>query len=102
MDSVQQEDRNEYTISDITQESIDDIMDCFDFERVQLAMKSLDWRWGSSIPEVYEIRKEARRLLKQVATREHYMCATGGLEAYYHKEDRTCSLKFVLETWGDI
>jgi len=49
-------------------EQIDEIMDTFDFKKVKKTMEMLEWAWSSSggIPDEYEIRKTARRLLKQL------------------------------------
>jgi hypothetical protein len=50
-------------------ELITDIMDNFNFKKVQSVMKFLNWRWSSAedgVPTVMEIRKEARKLLVEV------------------------------------
>jgi len=52
------------------QKQIDEIMDTFEFGYVQEIMEAVDWRWGCSdvahIPEEYELRKAARKLLNDV------------------------------------
>jgi hypothetical protein len=49
-------------------EQIDEIMDTFNFEKVKKTMEMLEWAWSSSygIPDEYDIKKTARRLLKQL------------------------------------
>jgi hypothetical protein len=43
---------------------IDDIMDEFNFAKVQSAMYHLDWKWaGVGIPTIDDLRNEAERLL---------------------------------------
>lgn len=44
---------------------MDEIMDSFEFGRVLSVMQHLKWRWESSdgIPDEYEIRKMARKML---------------------------------------
>lgn len=54
---------------EVIQNQIDDIMDEFDFDQVEKVMEFLGWEWSSSngVPEKYEIKKQARKLLKQAA-----------------------------------
>lgn len=83
-------------------EAIDEILDNFNFERVHNVMMHLDWDWASTdgVPNISDLRKCARRLLKEVAYSEEYnSVGTGGLEAY--KKDRELSLKFVLDYWDE-
>lgn len=79
------------------QELIDEVMDCFDFKRVAEVMEKLGWTWASSkgIPQEFQIRGQARRLLKS-ALEGGYM-SSGGLSASY----RDCELRlaFELEEW---
>jgi hypothetical protein len=47
---------------------IDDIMDNFDFNRVQTAMEALDWRWASEgVPSIKQLKETAVYLLKSAA-----------------------------------
>jgi len=51
------------------QEQIDNIMDTFDFHRVQQMMRAVGWTWALSDnkdgpPRGYELRETARRLLR--------------------------------------
>lgn len=94
------------------QEQIDEIMDCFDFGKVEIAMKALNWSWIGSdnpTPLEYELRKHARKLLKKVMDyakeNDHGMThATGGFIASSKKyEDGSISLKLAFEvaTWDN-
>lgn len=71
-------------------ENIDDILDHFNFDKVHKAMQALDWKWvaedGFAIPEVYQLRKEARRLMEMVSDNlakgnDEYYVGTGGFVA---------------------
>jgi len=89
-----------------TQDRIDEIMDNFDFKKVEQTMKALDWKWGmaDSIPEEYELRREARRLLKDVASENvresdlRYAVATGGFKATKYF-DGGLELEFIVTSW---
>jgi len=57
------------TKEELIQKQIEDIMDEFNFGEVQKVMESLDWTWSETgcIPEEYDLRKGARRLLRKAA-----------------------------------
>jgi hypothetical protein len=95
---------------------IDEILDEFNFAKVQSAMKALDWKWaGVGIPTIDDLRNEAHRLLRGAANArlyefkdEHWsegiQNSTGGFEAKAwcdeSKEHITdLELKFVLAHW---
>ena len=79
---------------------LDEFMDHFDFTRVARAMKSLQWFWvrngQKKIPEEYEIRAEARRILR-MAIDEKSIVSTGGFVAELCSDG--LSLKFVLHDY---
>lgn len=79
------------------QKWLDEIMDHFDFAKVARAMKLLEWFWvrngQKQIPEEYEIRAEARRILT-MAINEQSIVSTGGFVAELCSDG--LSLKFVL------
>lgn len=80
-------------------EQIEEIMDEFDFDKVQRVMKFLDWKWFGAedgIPRVAELRREARRLLNGVQNRSYI--ATGGFVARKDKFGRL-SLAFEVTSW---
>ena len=92
-------------------ETIDDIMDNFDFEKVHEAMTLLGWRWVDHetkefhIPEISALRKRARRLM-QDAMGSHmpsYSTATGGFQVHKTTEEGEVflSLSFVLTEWNN-
>ena len=84
-------------------EAIENILDNFDFETVHKAMKALEWTWHftEGVPEIPDLRKEARRLLKDVAKRKEdkFFTSTGGFEVY--KEGGFLELKFVIAEWDE-
>lgn len=84
---------------------IDDILDNFDFERVKKTMDALDWAWFSTggIPSVSDIRREARRLLRECMKTKEIRISTGGLTARREEiEGKTYySLEFVVTEWDN-
>ena len=90
----------------IQQDKIDDIMDNFDFNKVETVMKATNWTWVSThgVPVEHELRKQARELLKSVS--QHYVSelgfryaiSTGGFKAtkYY---DGELELEFIVAKW---
>ena len=94
---------------------IAEIMEEFDFDKVQDAMDYLNWRWVGQHVTVEMLREEAERLLRNAAKLrlgdwidEHWeqgiMSATGGLQAMaFCDEDKSkivaLDLKFVLADW---
>jgi len=55
-----------------TEETIDKMLRAFDFQKVQIAMLSMAWKWSAleRTPNVEELKSEARRLLIEVATEQ--------------------------------
>lgn len=72
-------------ITEAYQKQIDEIMDNFDFDRVQKMMAATDWFWytdgGAHIPSQPELREAARVCLRTVAERECFLVASGGFTA---------------------
>lgn len=88
---------------------IEDILDCFDFERVKKVMDFLDWQWYDvGVPEIWDLRKKARILLNNVwnsTKREaenspdeevRYFIATGGFYAEAIKYPDSPKVYFTL------
>ena len=103
---------------DPVNQMIDNIMDEFNFAKVQNAMFALDWKWaGIGVPTLDQLRNEAHRLLKGAANSrlyefkdEHWLegiqNSTGGFEAMaWCDENKTkiirLDLKFILATWSE-
>lgn len=87
------------------QEMIDGCMDNFNFDEVAVAMKALGWKWQDvGTPDVYDLRRCARELLKDVIARNCYKIATGGFEAIAHIDEGEIyrlELKFVVSSWEE-
>jgi hypothetical protein len=87
------------------QELIDEILDQFDFDKVKQVMDALQWEWsmesGSHVPDIPEMRKLARRLLKQVAGKSpyDYYAATGGF-CVEKDADGFLELRFEVTSWN--
>ena len=89
------------------QDALDNIMDSFDFDKVHKVMVFLNWKWangngGLEVPEKYELRSEARRLLK-MAIEEKTTVSTGGFIAEYTEKEKSgwMDLKFVVSKWDE-
>jgi hypothetical protein len=94
---------------------IDDIMDAFDFDKVQRTMDYLRWKWAGEYVPVEMLKQTAKRLLREAADlrlgdykdthwEQGVICATGGFQAMaWCNEDKTevnaLDLKFVLADW---
>jgi len=98
---------------------IDEIMDEFDFNRIEAVMEFLDWKWagdnGLERVTVNMLKKEARRLLRGAADarlgayknthwEQGIIHGCGGFQAMaFCDEDKTkitgLDLKFILEEW---
>ena len=88
---------------------IDDILDEFDFGKVQKVMEALDWTWfedgvsPSEVPTLGKLRKKARSLLKECMQFPEYSTATGGLWASKKTFDGHpyYRLQFVVTDWDN-
>lgn len=88
-------------------EAIEEILDEFDFHRVQQVMKALQWKYYNSdgdYPTIGELRRTARYLLRSVLEDEGTQTVgTGGFEVHreqYAGDPKTyISLKFVVEEY---
>lgn len=94
---------------------IDEIMEEFDFDKVNKAMYFLNWKWAGEYVTVEMLKETAEQLLRTAAKlrlgdwiHEHWeqgiMSATGGLQAMaFCDEDKSkivaLDLKFVLADW---
>jgi hypothetical protein len=94
---------------------IDDIMDEFNFDKVQDVMDYLDWKWVGEYVTVDMLKETAEQLLRGAADArlgrykdEHWELgiqnSTGGFQARaFCNEDKTkiigLDLKFVLAEW---
>ena len=102
-------------VFDPVNKMIDDIIENFDFDKVQSVMDYLNWRWVGEYVTVDMLKKEARRLLRGAAEarlgqykNEHWEQAiihgTGGFQASafcdeYKTKIVALELKFVLADW---
>jgi hypothetical protein len=107
---------NKFDIESL-KEMRDNIMDEFDFVKVHAVMEALEWGWATGngfdtvVPEVSDIRKEARNLMNDVIDRyietgnDWCGVSTGGLdvELVVNKDDGLpdLTLKFVVEDWTE-
>ena len=88
-------------------DSIENILDEYDFQRVYCVMEALEWHWSTAeygLPSIAELRRQARGLLEDVYRYEDSACITmgcGGFEANrlmgIGSLNKYLSLKFVVE-----
>lgn len=87
------------------EEIIEDILDEFDFGKVQHAMEALNWTWydSSDVPTLGQLRKKARNLMKHCKGHDTYVTATGGFNVRKetHEGVPYYSLQFVVTEWDN-
>lgn len=77
---------------------IEEIMDEFDFNKVHKTMKLLNWKWRDiGVPDIGEIRRNARYIMNRAYESESKYCAIGGFEAKVTKHG--ICLKFIISEW---
>jgi hypothetical protein len=105
------------THQDPVEKMIEDIMENFNWNRVQYVMDYLDWKWRDEYVTVTMLKKEAERLLRgaiesrlikfqNVHHESGVINATGGLEAEaWCDESKTkieaLNLRFTLDSWDE-
>lgn len=97
---------------------IDEIMQEFNFERVEETMRKLDWQWhGKGVPSIAQIKATSKMLLDyskrgvedivniKGKKKASYLTGTGGLEVQaevYKDTDKVYySLKFIVSQWSN-
>jgi hypothetical protein len=92
---------------------IEEILDEFDFYKVQKTMEALDWNYYNSpdkVPSIGELRRLARSLLEEAhknctSTAPESITSMGGFEAtcklFPGTEKKYITLKFVVTEWGN-
>lgn len=93
-------------MSHLTEEQIiDDILDEFDFGKVEQVMEHLNWVWYNSedVPTLGQLRKQARSLMKECMKHEEYTVATGGFWVQKRTFDGEpfYRLMFVVSEWDN-
>ncbi len=82
--------------------AINYIIDQLDTERIRKVMKYLDWHWANyeGIPDDFEIRQEARKLLEQLVFEDYNFLETGGFRAERLKDgdEEYYSLNFIIDS----
>jgi hypothetical protein len=87
------------------------IIENFRFNRVQLAMQALHWKWASTPedwikskeeslvePSIERMQATARQLLRHISTSNNVVAATGGFHATRY-DDGCLELFFVVESY---
>jgi len=82
------------------QESLDEVMDWFDFNKISRVMQLLNWQWfGEGVPNESDIRRAVRRSLTKLIESDNKMSATGGFEYRLWRDTKDISVKFVAADW---
>lgn len=104
-------------VAELEAKHYDLIMDCldeFDFDRVQLVMQLLDWKYAdcSDVPTKQDLRCNARKYLQEVICRvlernnvgDEYITGTGGFryEAKLYPDGFVwLRMAFEIESWDN-
>lgn len=89
------------------EEIIEDILDEFDFYKVQKTMEALEWTWGNpaEYPSIGEMRKVARGLMRDLIKITEGGMSTGGFVARKRTindgGDPLYELAFVVTSWDN-
>ena len=102
------------TLDEETRKSIDEVLDCMDFEKIKKVMDFLNWTWWNTdgVPEIYELRIFAREQLTRVAKeimnsdKNNYAISCGGFRADVERDEEDSKLyfhlSFVLTDWANL
>jgi hypothetical protein len=96
-------------------EMVENVLENFDFEKVYLTMRALNWTWGYNVttPTIEQMKSTARYLMEgaingakkseNLRQYEPYFNATGGFKAYCfinrHKHIVSLHLEFIVSEW---
>lgn len=86
-----------------SRENFHQILNDFDFEKVQKVMTFLDWKWGNKVPNVWDLERTCLDLYRMCLT-ELYLdpdckdmeASTGGFTVKVHK-NKFMEIDFCLE-----
>ena len=85
------------------QQLIDEILDQFDFQTVKEVMDALNWTWvigtEALVPDIPELRKQARELLWDLIRSNSVMIKAGGFVVEKDYEG-TLELRFEVSSWN--
>ena len=86
-------------------QNFEDMLDKFNFHKVKLTMKALDWTWAGTkegIPTVSEMEENVTRLfesaMKQLAPLSSYIrISSGGFSVEIDKKTEHVIIQFIVE-----
>ena len=85
------------------EEHVDAVMDWFDFEKVHRVMTMLDWKWAEigAVPEIPDLRKQVRGLMRSLWNSDNQSIGTGGFVVRLHREENWArfSVAFEVTDW---
>ena len=82
--------------------AIKEIMDNFDFSRVQTAMTALGWRYNNKrqVPSLRQIKETAMSALETACAHSAWSNGSGGFVVYSSQKHKVMELLFSVESWG--
>lgn len=88
----------------MNEEHIQYVLENFDFNRVERAMKSLNWEWNLSIPTHEDLIKMAKDLLYGLIDNDTTEMACGGFRAerIIDGDDEFFRLTFCVTEWDSM
>ncbi len=85
------------------EEHVDEMMECFDFEKVHRVMTMLDWKWTmiGAVPGIPDLRKQVRELMRRLWNSDNQSVATGGFVVRLYREENWArfSVAFEVTDW---
>ena len=86
------------------EQHIEEVMDWFDFEKVHRVMTMLDWKWANTggVPEIPDLRKRVRDLMRSLWNSEDVCHGTGGFMVRLYREENWTrfSVAFQVADWN--
>ena len=115
LNHTEKQNKMKYSPREHIDEMVKEVIEEFDFSRVILTMRALNWTWGmgTTVPSMEDLKRTAEYLLrgsikgaiksKDLREWEGYMNATGGFKATaYRNRYKTITsihLEFVVTSW---
>lgn len=99
------------------EEHVDEVMECFDFEKVHHVMTMLDWKWAlyitgpevknrngrmiGTVPGIPDLRKQVCELMRRLWNSDNQSVATGGFVVRLYREENWArfSVAFEVTDW---
>jgi len=87
------------------EDNLDEIMNWFEFRKVEKAMKVLKWKWAGTdfkTPSEPEIRQAVMKQFRQMYQDKRKFGAIGGFSYTIDYDNNFINLEFILTYWTTI